>query len=231
MGFSQTLAGSYEKRQYHTCKKCHKLQEIDLTAITSNTVLSFRFNSRFSIVVRFTSTKPMWNLRNSPLIIASTTILIYIAVVRYTGTKGTSNLLAYSIEFQLKNFFYYDDCYQAPDKSWSEIAHNRDFEKNGICEEKQKELSVVKTNAIVEPRAMVIHVKNASITNRAMMASFWLENMTYQAISFPFFIRIVEEESLAQVSIHKFWEYYPVGRDSARFADDGLHKSRACDRK
>jgi len=42
-----------------------------------------------------------------------------------------------------------------------------------------EKLPVIKSDTIVDPRAMVIHIQNTYVTNRAMMTSLRLKSIAY----------------------------------------------------
>lgn len=56
---------------------------------------------------------------------------------------------------------------------------DKDFCHGGDCveQEEQEEFSIVETDAIIKPWAVMVHVKDASVASRAMMASFGLKDM------------------------------------------------------
>ena len=85
----------------------------------------------------------------------------------------------------------------------------------GYCEDvyKQKKevFAVPKANTVINPRTMVIHVENTTITNRAMMASLWFENVTHETVTTTFLFWVAQVEApkhwhLTWVSGHGLYE-------------------------
>jgi len=60
--------------------------------------------------------------------------------------------------------------------------HEKQYHKQ-VEEQENEEFPVVKSYAVVNPRTMMVHVKNTSVANRAMVASLWFKYMTNQAVS------------------------------------------------
>lgn len=73
----------------------------------------------------------------------------------------------------------------------------------GYCEyvykQKKEIFAVPKTNTVIDPGAMVIHVQNTPIANRAMMASLWFENVAHETVTTTFLFWV------AQVEAPKHW--------------------------
>jgi hypothetical protein len=75
-----------------------------------------------------------------------------------------------------------------------EDADNTD---EGVEDEQEEELSVFKTDAVVDPRAVMIHIQDTSVADGAMVASFRFEYMADETIS-PFLdFCVIQVEALA----------------------------------
>ena len=76
-----------------------------------------------------------------------------------------------------------------------------------IDEEEQEILAIPKADTIIDPRTVMVHVKYASITSRAMMTTFRLEHITHKAISASFVFIVTQVETpeyryLSRISRH-----------------------------
>lgn len=56
-------------------------------------------------------------------------------------------------------------------------------------------LSVPESYTIVNPWTMMIHIEDATVARRAVMASFWLEYVAHEAVAAPFVLVITEMEA------------------------------------
>ena len=57
--------------------------------------------------------------------------------------------------------------------------------KQSMNQEHDKKFVVVMTNTVTNPRTVMIHSHDTSITDRAMMGSWWSQRSTLEAVS-PF---------------------------------------------
>ena len=64
-----------------------------------------------------------------------------------------------------------------------------DNRRHCVEEQEHKIFPILEANAVVNPGAMMIHVEHASVTDRAVMASFRLEHVTDQTV--PFALHII----------------------------------------
>lgn len=83
--------------------------------------------------------------------------------------------------------------------------------KKNVDQQEQEVFAVPEANAIVDPWAMMIHVQDASIACRAMMASFRFEHIAHQAIAASLILCITKMESpehwnLTGISGHRLKE-------------------------
>ena len=80
------------------------------------------------------------------------------------------------------------------------MRHGRDQsqEQSGpsVNQQQKEVLPIEEPDAVVQPRAVVIHAQHAPPAGRAMVASFRLESVANQAIPPPLFFRIFEVKSL-----------------------------------
>ena len=60
---------------------------------------------------------------------------------------------------------------------------NHDSDGLRIYQGEHKMLPVPKTDAIVEPEAVVVHVEHAPVTRRAVVAPFRLKHVTHEAVA------------------------------------------------
>lgn len=85
---------------------------------------------------------------------------------------------------------------------WDRGGYNNEQATVNIEQELYEKLPVVKADAIVDPRAMMVHVKYAAIADTAMVSAIWLPNIAHLAISPPLcFITHVE----APIRWHNTW--------------------------
>ena len=82
-------------------------------------------------------------------------------------------------------------------------------------------LTIPKPNAIVYPRAMMIHVQHAPVACRAVMAPLWLEHVAHQAVPAAFVLCVTLVEALSLLR----GLTYPEHRDLARVSQHGLEKA------
>ena len=66
---------------------------------------------------------------------------------------------------------------------------------------------IIGAHTIIDPRTVMVHVKYASITSRAMMTTFRLEHITHKAISASFVFIVTQVETpeyryLSRISRH-----------------------------
>lgn len=75
--------------------------------------------------------------------------------------------------------------------------------ENGDIDVKKKEkevLPVPKTDAIVDPRTVVVHIEHAPVASGAVVAPFRFENVAHQTIPAPFILRVAVVETLNRKS-------------------------------
>jgi hypothetical protein len=85
--------------------------------------------------------------------------------------------------------------------------HSAVSDKQHIAEEQDEILPVPEANAIIDPGAVMIHVKHTSIACGAVMASLGLEDVAHEAVSSPLVLVVTQMESpedwnLSWVSCH-----------------------------
>lgn len=104
------------------------------------------------------------------------------------------------------------------------IAHAEEYVVRGnehVNEQKHKVLSVPKTNTVINPRTMMIHVQHTSITSRAVMATLWFEHVTHQAVPSSLVLWIAQVKALFKLQAKSF---YPKYWYLARVCGHGLEK-------
>jgi len=75
-------------------------------------------------------------------------------------------------------------------KCCCEVCHDQNVN------EKEKEVfAVPEPNTVIDPRAVMVHVKNASVASRAVMASFRLKNVAHQAVAASLIFIITKMET------------------------------------
>ena len=80
-----------------------------------------------------------------------------------------------------------------------------------IDQQKNEKFPVPEADTIVDPRTMMVHIKNTPIARRTVMASLWLENVTHQAITATLILWVTKMEApkdwnLSWVSSHRLYE-------------------------
>ena len=94
------------------------------------------------------------------------------------------------------------------------INHSKGYkvcDNENIDQQQDKELAIPEANTVVDPRTMMVHIKNTPIARRTMMASLWLENVTHQAVTTTLVLWITKMEApkdwnLSWVSSHRLYE-------------------------
>jgi hypothetical protein len=76
------------------------------------------------------------------------------------------------------------------------IAENVEFPQKSIEQEEQEEFPIIESDAVVQPRTMMIHIKHTSVAGGTMMGSLRLEDMANQTVSSFLVLRLIQEESL-----------------------------------
>ena len=61
-----------------------------------------------------------------------------------------------------------------------------------INQQQQEELPVPKPDAIIDPRAVVVHIQHAPVASRAVMAPVRLKNIANEAIPSPLSLIIIQ---------------------------------------
>jgi hypothetical protein len=60
---------------------------------------------------------------------------------------------------------------------------------NQHVDQKQQEvLPVPKTHAVVDPGTVVVHIQNAPVAGRTVVAPFWLEDVAHQTVTSSFIL-------------------------------------------
>lgn len=80
-------------------------------------------------------------------------------------------------------------------------------DKEHINQEENKVLPVPKADAVVDPRAVMVHVEHASVASGAVMASLRLEDIAHEAVPPPFVFIVSQMEApehwnLSGISCH-----------------------------
>ena len=68
---------------------------------------------------------------------------------------------------------FFDQVYNAWDKP-TEPQHDRYLK---IQQKQYKELPIIEPDAVVDPRAVMVHVEYTPVAGWAVMASFWFEDV------------------------------------------------------
>ena len=63
-------------------------------------------------------------------------------------------------------------------------------DKQNVNKEKQEILAVPKSNAIVDPRTVVVHVEDTSVADGAVMTAFGFEDVAHKAVSASLLFRV-----------------------------------------
>ena len=104
---------------------------------------------------------------------------------------------------------------EAPDHCLVEIighCHGRYITDNQhVDEEKEEVFSIPETDAIVDPGAMMIHVKYTSVASRTVMASFRLEHIAHEAVTTTLVLIVSQVEApenrdLSRIRRHRLKE-------------------------
>ena len=103
-------------------------------------------------------------------------------------TKLTFNCVSYSHTYHKENY--------SIDGSRGQSTQNCNKRECCVEQDQQEEFSIMESYAIINPGAVMIHIQNASVTHRAMMASLRFKYMTNQAISPLFDLDIIQMETL-----------------------------------
>lgn len=74
----------------------------------------------------------------------------------------------------------------------------KDYEcgQDNIEQHQNEELPIVETNTVVDPWAMVVHIEDATVADRTVVAPLRFEYVTNQTIPSLLVLRIVEVETL-----------------------------------
>ena len=64
-----------------------------------------------------------------------------------------------------------------------------------VDEKEDEEFAIPETDAVVDPRAVVIHVEDTPVAATAVMAPLWLENIAHEAITASFVLRVAQMEA------------------------------------
>jgi hypothetical protein len=70
--------------------------------------------------------------------------------------------------------------------------NNKVSAQKNVDQKKHEKLPVPESNAIVNPRAVMVHIEDTPIASRAVMAAFGLENVAHQTVTPSFVFRISE---------------------------------------
>ena len=79
---------------------------------------------------------------------------------------------------------------------WSE--HRKDNEDGGqldVDEKQQEVLTVPEADAVVDPRAVMVHVEHASVAGGAVMAPLGLEDVAHEAVAATLVLRVSQVEA------------------------------------
>ena len=81
-----------------------------------------------------------------------------------------------------------------------------------VDEKKYEELAIPEANAIVDPRAVMVHVENAAIARGTMMATLGFEDVAHQAVTASFVLRVTKMEApedwnLTRIGCHTLNEW------------------------
>ncbi len=106
--------------------------------------------------------------------------------------------------FKISNLLSYHNIFEITSKCRKIKDGSFKFKDQSIKQQKNKVFSIVETNTIIQPRTMMIHIQDTSVTSRTMMTSFWLENVANQTISSCFGISIINKETLWK----NYWKFY-----------------------
>ncbi len=70
------------------------------------------------------------------------------------------------------------------DDKGEDAAHDaEDSDEKGVDDQEHEGLSVLETDAVAEPRTVVVHHEDAALACAAVMGSFGFENLADQAVS------------------------------------------------
>jgi hypothetical protein len=94
------------------------------------------------------------------------------------------------------------------------VKHGCRYEIGGqedINKKKHEIFAVPEANAVVNPGAVMVHVENATIAGRAVMASLRLEHVAHQAVASALIFSVAQVESpenrhLSRVCGHRLEE-------------------------
>ena len=81
-----------------------------------------------------------------------------------------------------------------------------------VGEQKHEVFAIPEANAVVHPRAVVVHVDHAAVAHRTVVAALRLEQVAHQTIPLAFFLTVVDVEA-------------PVGRHLPRVGHHHLHEA------
>ena len=82
----------------------------------------------------------------------------------------------------------------------------------GVDEQEDEVLAIPEANAVVDPRAVVVHVDHAPVAHGAVVAPFRLEQVAHQTVAFALLLAVVHVEA-------------PEGRHLSRVGHDHLHEA------
>jgi hypothetical protein len=75
------------------------------------------------------------------------------------------------------------------------VCHGGDVEVRNyehVDQQQDEELTVPKADAVVDPRAVVVHVQHATVARRAVMAPLWFKDIAHQTIPSSLVLRVAQ---------------------------------------
>lgn len=87
-----------------------------------------------------------------------------------------------------------------------EVGDNKD-----VDEKENEEFAVPESDAVVDPGAVMVHVEDAAVARRAVMAPFWLKDVAHEAVASALVLRVTQVEApedwnLSRVRRHRLNE-------------------------
>jgi len=124
--------------------------------------------------------------------------------------KGASNRRSLTKNYSKISCKSYKDENDIVEPGWQVVDKDLSHWDDCVEQKEQEEFSVVESDAIIQPGAVVIHIKHASVASWAVVTSLRLENVANQTVSSSLVVWVIQEKALLRdLRNWRYWGLLP----------------------